>query len=215
MRYVKSIDAYPEGEVPGLFYTVRRPGDPVNLVVHDTDSGVDKVIGAGKLSLLTDVYGFQHHVTYTGTGVVVNNEKTIQLHQYVQSVGMFSGSSVLDLANSDICVLQTGGRADTSGVVGHSNLAINTGRDLIHIGGIKGSVVVRQYGFTDGAAAFNLYNLFGELCRECGFNIMAYSTIRLYSRVGKITVAIIRLRHDAEADRYFMKMYLDVTRRET
>ena len=211
MRYVKAIEAYPEGRVKQIYYNVRNASGPVHVIVHDTVTDSDKDVRASKVSELSGVEGFHWSRESVETAIVCHTLKSLQLHQFIQSSVTFSGLRGLDLDASDICVWQAGARPDNSGVVGYRRLAVNTGRDVISVLGTKGTVAVWKYGFVIGVEVFNIYDLLCKLCRACDLNVMRYSRIQLYSRHASVTTTIW-LRHDDKSELFFTKMSLDVAR---
>ena len=213
MKYISAIETASNGAVRSVLYKDWRNLQKLSLVVHDSETGTDIVTGADAIRGKS-VLGFCSDSVYEGYGIVINDFKTSQLHNYVESVVTISGISGVNYSGSDICVLHAGTSGpDRDGVVGKRNLVVNTGRDKIAAGGISGSVIFREYGFLDRIEVYNLYDMLGILCWESDLNLMRYEVVQLYSRGSNYTTTI-RFRHDKDSERFFTKMYLDVMRKK-
>lgn len=195
MRYISRIVGYPDGHVVFDWKT--------ELFVRVNSDGVEHEMLATAL-IGSNVLGYTSVAMYPSCpGLVCYNSKTVQLFRYVKSAKTQEGVSVVDLRNSDSCELGAGfaGSGDSR------LLVVNTGYDCIRVCGHMGSVVVVEENVGTSLSICTLYDLLIWLCKRMKANIMTYERIQLYRQWNYSTV--IELEHSQEADRFFMKMYLD------
>lgn len=215
MKYISEVIGYPDGVVPGLFYRTPSAGAYIRLGVYDTDTGeTDSYCGDSVEALVkAGCFGCTGKDIFSGGAVVSNSAKTIQIHQYIKSAVTRIGSS-RNWALSDICILNKGGRPTHRRVDGRGRLTVEMGSDSVTMRGVGSSIGIRQNGIGTRIDVYNMYDLLGSLCRDCELNLLTYDTIRLYTRSGEdSSMTTIELLHDAEANRFFTKMWLDVNRK--
>lgn len=143
---------------------------------------------------------------YDKSGLCVSLEpKTVHIHEYINlaETGVFANPAVYRRADS---------WSEEEGLVQddthNSVFNIWTGDNLVCVCGEGGSVATLSNRVTNGFMLLSLFDMLSLYCSKCDYNILRYETIQFCSaRVPYRT--ILRLLHGVEADRYFMKMYLE------
>lgn len=142
---------------------------------------------------------------------VLYNKKKALLHRYItwwesseMPPGKLEGSDIIFFPEEAFDIARTPAEA--------LDIRMNFGR--LHLSGYMGSVVVYDgdLGHSFGESICTLYDFLVHLCRHIGLNIMAYKRLQ-FSGVDfthKEWHAVIDLLHNAESERYFTKMWLDV-----
>lgn len=207
MKYVSYID-YGWGDPFGFAqYPVGVAVDG-RVTVTDSDGSVETVelvnlrgtsyIGSGFSKLGKSGYLARH------------NDKTAQLYRHVVSADTVLGAPEFEVSGEDLVVVCEEGLvgAKDNGGAGRF-VAINTTNEYIEVMGYKGSVVTRSEELDDKPQVFTLYGMLGKLCRWSRVNLMTYEHIRVYSPGRRYETKIV-LSQTPEAQRYFMKMFLDV-----
>ena len=208
MKYVASIDAKPEGKVRNLLYRAWRPIEALAVTVHDTCTGEDEVLDCMSVLKLGPV-GFGENVTYDGCAGVCHDIKTINLFRHVTKVESKPGVVGVDFDSSDLIEVGENGEFDFIWAKNKRNIVIDTGHDIYNIRGKFGSVVTKFWADEYRIECYSLYDFLVLLCRRFNKNLLKYETIQLYSKNGNYTLTV-RLKHTAEAERYFTKMWMDV-----
>lgn len=180
----------------------------LKAVISDTDSGYKESFRATELFDI-DCLGFDSVRGAESCAMVCLTDKTAKLHRYITDATTTGDRSEI-LNNADCCTLN-GVNTVTMKNPGSTALDIHTVDDTILVGGKLGSVAMRQTGYIGKVVIMSMYDLLGSLCRELGLNVMKYETIQLYNGRTCYTT-VIRLLHSQESERFFTKMYLDVTK---
>lgn len=142
---------------------------------------------------------------YTCRLLVCNTPKTVQIHRHV---GVVCDQRELDFSHSDVMVLDGSRKA----VIGDKSLITGTLRDVVRASGPMNSAFTKQSWVSGDIEAYNLYDFFVMMCKATGLNLTAYETIHLYnSRTADVVT--LELSHDHEAERFYTKMLLDVSRK--
>lgn len=207
MQYVKCIEGSVKSKQFDLF-----ENNPVMVTVHDTDTGTEAETIANDI-----LYEFIVGVgTANGFGVVVTHTtKTAMLHKHIAFAETTIGSGTGKYPRADYCVLVDGGLYSfANGSDDHDTLSVNISDNAPEVAGILGSIVRYIPRLTPSARMCTLYDYLGYVCRSSGVNIFNYKTIHLYSEL-RCTSTVIKLAETDEAKRFFMKMYLDVSRKQS
>lgn len=207
MKYISGIVDSSGKELETFSFTMWDGIDEFRFLVYDTDD--DSVSSYSCLEHL-DCYGLSPTIHDSEGHAVKHNQKTVSLYRYVEYAKTILGTREVPQDGVDKCAISNG-FFDKSGVVGNSQLVVNIVNDSVTFLGESGSVAVRQTGFIGDVKLYTLYDLLGLLCRECHLNLMLYTRIYLFSKRNNFT-SILGLRQDAEAKRYFLKMYMDVVK---
>lgn len=204
MQYVKQI----EDEVPSMQFDLFSPRY-LMVTVHDTDTNTDAEMAADEI-----LYEFIVGVGFVDSfGVVVrHSQKTASLHNHIVFAETTIGSGMGKYPGSDYCVILNNGLYSFSnGTDGHELLSINISDNSPEVAGLLGSVVKCVSKFAPSYRLCTLYDYLGYLCRSSGLNIFSYQKLHLFSELRSVST-IIKFSESDEAKRFFMKMYLDVTR---
>ena len=175
--------------------TVKRGTEVVNIRTSDVDF----------LGLGVDMED--------GTGVAVKHTlKTANLHNHIVSAETRICTPILSADYEDLIILCAGSRLTyregTSGVAA----ALNMQTDIVKCLGLSGSVVTRQASPCDIPAVMTLYDLLGGLCLESRMNLLTYEVLRIYAPDRRYET-VIRLSRTKQSQRFFTKMYFDITGR--
>lgn len=212
MRYISEIRAIPEGSVDKLKYDMTVDDPRYNAVLTDLETGSEELVDGKLVPYFNDVLGFSDCALPTSWVSITNTRKTAMLYKYVAEVGSAYPAPDLIGLEADFCVLYADAKSDHTGVNGGKrHLVVETINESIKVFGKLGSVGVRTANFSGVATVHTLYDLLGKLCRETHLNLMSYESIHFYSRPQQYRTKI-KLLHTPESERYFMKMYLDVSR---
>ena len=211
MRYISRITAVPEGLTSSLLHVSFGMDDErFSLVLHDMEKGTDEEVRPSSLPYRQGVLGYVEKIHHVGGVVVKHSEKTATLHKYIKGIGTKSGAPAMLLLSADSCSIYDRNVSETGRLHGRPTVAVNTYNTIFKVGGELGSVVVKQPG-GGSAEILTLYDTLGYVCSQIGLNLMTYNEIQLYSELYKYKTTI-ELEHSKEADRFFMKMFLDVMR---
>ena len=205
MKYISRILSWRDGVVPGFMFSGSSIQEYVVATVYDTETGAEKDMSPFDLG--GDILG------YAWEALVSNDAKTVQIHKYIESVVVEKGGNN-QWAMTDTCILNVGGRPNHILADGRIRLTVELGAAKVRVLGVDNSVWIRENGTGTFLTIYNMYNLLASLCRDCELNLMKYSTIRLYTRDGlETSMTTINLKHNLEADRFFTKMWLDVSKK--
>lgn len=208
MRYISQIEAVPEGLTGTLLHvSFGVDDDRFSVTMHDMDSGEDEKVRPSSIPYRPKLLGYCEDISYVGGVVVKHSDKTAKLHRYIKSAVTRKGAPAMRLFGVDSYSIYDRGVIEKESNV----VAVNTFNTIFRVGGELGSVAVKQDG-GGSAEVMPLYDALGYLISRIGLNLMLYDEIRLYSELYKYKT-IIGLEHGAEADRFFMKMFLDVMKK--
>lgn len=203
MRYVSSIcDGSKSAKLSRIL------DDVANVVVHDTESGLDTVmpVGAGFCGDIIGVGKIGYSVY-----VVPHAPHEAALYNHIiraeSSKNRYLGS---DFDGADFCAIV--GYSPNNYVEGYDNhktLSCLISPDAPEIGGYRGSVVSYIPRFSETPKLCTLYRYLSILYKSSGLNIFRYETIHLYDNRSRNTT-VIKLSQTADAQRFFMKMMLTI-----
>lgn len=203
MQYVKQV-IHDDGHVDRNLRFDMDSDPPYMLNVYDTRSKEETLYRPGAVMDLGFLgVGIS---PYDKSGLCVSMEqKSVMLHDYVNFAesGVFANPAQYRKADS---------WSEEEGLVQddtrNSVFNIFTGDDMICVCGESGSVATLSNRVTNGFMLLSLFDMLSLYCSKCDYNILRYETIQFCSaRIPYRTV--IRLLHGVDADRYFMKMYLE------
>lgn len=200
MKYVARIQS-PDGEDvnstyhsindEGYLYTVAENGQ------YKTEKSNLNCIGRG-----VSIHG--HNVV-----AVCHNIKTAKLQDYVNMAETAVNCKPQSFRVRDYMKLSSG--VVYNKATGNSKvLCVDTDTDVVKVVGESGSVVLRKVLTVSRPNIMTLYDLFVDLCKSCKMNIMFYETIQLCS-IKRGYETLIRLIHNQESERFFLKMYLEAS----
>lgn len=141
------------------------------------------------------------------TGVVITlGHKDAILHSYVSCSETKALVPPAKYANADIIEYPH----PQQPFHGSKVLDIHMNRPPILLGGIDGSVVEWRGNVSTGLslAICTLYDFLIFMCRKTGVNLMQYEILQFGSQSYGWSITL-GLQHNEEADRFYMKMYLD------
>ena len=140
--------------------------------------------------------------------IVKLDKRKALLHKHI--VGIEKSTLSRKIADLDVIV----GHVKT-GVVNKSNsfdsAIIRMEHESYESAGCSGSVILKKEDTLHGIYVMSMYDLFVDLCRRTGFNLMLYKSVMICSRWNR-TAFIVTLSDTRQAGVYFTKMYLDVMR---
>lgn len=188
---------------------------PFNSVPHfeaevtNTDTGEKFMVASRELGNIVCIgYGRDNGVVRGLADSVLNEVvvrhtlKSALLHKYVLESRSIVGTEVADSCEIDSFIygnkVSNNGHGKTVGVDTASETYIVCGSSVIHRRGFDGIRFTKT-----------LYQVLGDMCRECNTNLMSYERIVLFSRTHNVTTDIRLLKTD-ESQRFFTKMFLDV-----
>lgn len=200
MRYISDI-VTAGGHVDGLMYVSLMQSGLVYVEVTDSGKDLCEEFASDALHNV-DCYG----VSLAGGVIVRHTAKTAALHRFVDSAWTVGINPEVDLYCNDYIEVATGVRS----IGDHKSLVVNTFEEDIRIVGRQGSAVVRQSKVRGTRDAMTLYDALGYLCKELEVNLMSYDSVMFYSEM-LCYEAKVSFVHNQEADRYFTKMYYDIS----
>lgn len=210
MRYVSEIIAHPEGQVDKMKYDmwVTEPKYTAKLV--DLETGAEELVDGKSVMGMSDILGFSDRALPAKHVVLTHNPKSALIYRFIEEAHSYPLGGGVSYDHADVCVQYADGLTDHTGVSGgNRNLVVNTIIESIRVFGKLGSVVVREANFSGVWSTHTLYEALGMLCRETRLNLMSYETVQFYNQAQEYHT-YIRFRHNADADRFFTKMYFDV-----
>ena len=210
MRYVTSLTF--DNKVLSKRWPMCRDSPSLGTgIVYDTVLNKHEAFGSWSLIRESGVIGAGVDSFAQVGYAVCHTPKTAMLHRYVDSYECLSGEPCQSFDDEDACLMYEsliGGlsvcRPDCK------SIAIELPEESIQLFGAAGSVVMRTSGVTYSLCT--LYDLLVSMCRNGSIDILRYKRIRFFSTRLK-TTSIIRLSGTVEAERFFNKMRLDITRR--
>lgn len=211
MNYITEIFGG-SGRVSSLRYPFWDKGTDIVAIVYDNTGKNYIVKSSTDLSL--SLLGSGVDAMLMSGYLVEYNAKTAKFLDYVEKAETIYGEYSEDmrdpvLSNWDTVTLDNNYVSGHAEVSGRRRIIINTSIEAIEL---CGSVVSRSGSLGVNPKLMTLYDLFGELCRESGLNLLQYHRIIL-SSVVRSRLTEIRLKHDDEAERFFTKMYMDVIKK--
>ena len=210
MRYIKQVIHSEDGYVHHARLRMWGGPYPVSVITHDTERNSDSISTVYSLKEGRDLgYGYNadHYV------VVALNGKHLQFHRYVESVVHGKGVPSVLTKHEDYVLLKSGtSNLSAHGVERDRTVVINTESVQIDVFGTNGSVCTAQGSNRGLCDVYTLYELIGQLCHETRLNLMSYGYIQIHNEKSQSYTAI-KLIHNAESDRFFTKMYMDVVSR--
>lgn len=203
MKYVTNI-RNPEGEdVKSAFYSVNEEGYVFTVVENEkskTESSNLNCVGRG--------------ISIPGHNVVAvcHSAKTARLQNYVNMAETIVYCKPQSFRVRDGLVLENG-TVFNRDIHGNKILCVVTRTDTIKVMGDGGSVVLRKSLASPAPSILTLYDLLIELCKLCNMNLMSYETLQICNaKRGYET--LIRLIHNRESERFFLKMYMEACSHE-
>ena len=205
MKYVSEITAEVGGNQPSMIYLLNKVDYIGSALVLDTESSGEERMTIRQLDSWGTIGVGICGLSSEGS-VVCHTKKTATLHHHIDAVRTKYGTPIL--------VDDVERVFDNGAMAGYSKgrvLYLDTGKTVLDIIGLRGSVCIWPGDSSKRLKVYTLYDALGCLCRNTGVNLMSYKELHLYSDVRRTTTTI-ELSDSAEAKRFFTKMYLDVLR---
>lgn len=203
MRYIKQIMHSRDGYLKSAQIGFWR-NKAVSVIVHDTVRNTDSVHTFLSLDEECEL-GFG--ISQDNRVYVRLDSKSAKLHEFIEQVEVVDA-----IKGDDFALLARGSlNLDASKEPGEKTLCVATDDIDVRIFGMLGSCVIRQAHKGRNGTVMSMYDLLGDMCRLFKMNIMQYKCVAVYGATGPVT--LVWLKHTHEAERFFTKMYIDVTRR--
>lgn len=192
MRYVSEL--YKNGESQS--YIIRND-DPIEIVVHDTDTDKDATMSHLYAS---DVLGVVH--LRSGDVLIRLSPQAVALYNHIEDVDLVVNRVTPDEA-CDICFWNKPFDKETIPVdCSDRMLIVNCKSAHVNVRGYMFSVIELVY---ISVYYFSLYDFLQRICQLTGVNIMQWKKVIIVDEHGGFSVSF---KHDKAADRFFMKMWL-------
>lgn len=211
MHYIAEI-VVESGRVPCFRFPSLEKGTNIVAAIFD-ETGKNYLVQS-KTNLSSELLGFGVDVNYASGYLVEHSKKAAKFFEFVEHAETnyleFSENTAERVPMGwDSLVLGNAYVTGGSNISGHRRIIINTSIEAI---GVCGSVATRSGTLGVNPKLLTMYDLFGELCRETGVNLLRYYTVVLLSSI-RCSSTEIRLKHTDESELFFTKMYLDVMKR--
>ena len=182
--------------------------DIVFVSVHDTEDGSDTIVPIK--GLLTDNIIGVGYIGYHAS-IIPHTLQQATLCKYID----YAETSEKKFKQSDFdgadycCIMGYAPHNYVDGFDNHATLSILMSPNAPELGGPFGSVVSYIPRLATFPQLCTLYDYLSLLCRSSGVNIFRYKTLHLYDNRSH-NVTVIKLSQTAEAQRFFLKMWLTV-----
>lgn len=200
MRYFSEIWSISENYKARQIYIRETTNELAKLTIKDTTdtSFIEEDVRPSSVP-------YREAIGYScefGCVAMALDYKRAKLHEYIKTAESITRCSVLAWDGVDKFTF-----GSERGIFnGSQELLVDTWKEAVKI---DGTLAVWNNGTRE---IYPIYDILGMLCCRLGVNVMNYSYIKLYSSEGRYKT-VIELDKSDDAQRFYMKMYMDVSRK--